>query len=91
MALAREADEINRQIEAALDDASLVATALPGAKLTVWTQPAPGTLEAITGAPGADARQAALSQTRRDAQFRNRRCRSSAPGVRRRHSLRVSS
>jgi hypothetical protein len=45
--------KVNRQIELTLEDATLVATALPGAKLTVWTQPAPGTLEAITGAPGA--------------------------------------
>src|SRR4051794_8389270 len=45
--------KVNRQVELTLEDATLVATALPGAKLTVWTQPAPGTLEAITGAPGA--------------------------------------
>ena len=45
--------KVNRQLELTLDDATLVATAVPGAKLTVWTQPAPGTLEAITGAPGA--------------------------------------
>src|SRR3954470_8512588 len=45
--------KVNRQVELTLADPSLVTTALTGAKLTVWTQPAPGTLEAITGAPGA--------------------------------------
>jgi hypothetical protein len=35
-----------------LDDASLVATALPGAKLTVWTQPSPARSR-ITGVPAA--------------------------------------
>jgi hypothetical protein len=44
--------KVNRQVELTLADSSLM-TALTGAKLTVWTQPAPGTLEAITGAPGA--------------------------------------
>ena len=45
--------KVNRQLELTVDDAALVATAVPGAKLVVWTRPAPGTLEAITGAPGA--------------------------------------
>jgi hypothetical protein len=27
--------------------------ALPGAKVAVWTEPAPGTLPALSGAPGA--------------------------------------
>ncbi len=45
--------KVNRELELTLADATLAAAAVPGAKLTVWTQPAPGTLEAITGAPGA--------------------------------------
>ena len=45
--------KVNRQLVLTLSDATIVATAVPGAKLTVWTQPAPGTFDAITGAPGA--------------------------------------
>jgi hypothetical protein len=45
--------KMNRQLELNVADASLVATASPGSTLVVWTQPAPGTLAAITGAPGA--------------------------------------
>lgn len=45
--------KLNRMLSLTLPDASLVSTMLPGAKITVWTQPAPGTLAAITGAPGA--------------------------------------
>jgi len=45
--------KVNRQLELNVADASLVASVVPGSALAVWTQPAPGTLEAITGAPGA--------------------------------------
>jgi hypothetical protein len=45
--------KVNRQLELNVADASLVASVVPGSTLVVWTQPAPGTLEAITGAPGA--------------------------------------
>ena len=45
--------KVNRELDLTLDDPTLVAALTPGAKLTVWTQPAPGTFEAITGAPGA--------------------------------------
>jgi hypothetical protein len=45
--------KVNRELELTLADATIAAAAVPGAKLTVWTQPAPGTLDAITGAPGA--------------------------------------
>jgi Peptidase family M23 len=45
--------KVNRDLELTIADATLAPAAVPGTKLTVWTQPAPGTLEAITGAPGA--------------------------------------
>jgi hypothetical protein len=50
--------KVNRTITVTVPaDASVapapLATALPGAKVAVWTQPAPGSLPAISGAPGA--------------------------------------
>jgi peptidase M23-like protein len=45
--------KLNRVVELTLPAGVVPATDVPGTKLTVWTQPAPGTLDAITGAPGA--------------------------------------
>lgn len=46
--------KVNRVLSLSVADPTLVdPTLVPGAKITIWTQPAPGTLAAITGAPGA--------------------------------------
>ena len=46
--------KVNRELELTLADATVAAARrFPAQKLTVWTQPAPGTFDAITGAPGA--------------------------------------
>jgi hypothetical protein len=46
--------KVNRPISLTVSDPSAISNdLLPGTKITVWTLPAPGTLDAITGAPGA--------------------------------------
>jgi Peptidase family M23 len=45
--------KLNRYLTLTVPDPTAVAEAAPGARVVVWTRPAPGTAEALTGAPDA--------------------------------------
>ena len=45
--------KVNRDLTLTVSDPTAVAEATPGARIAVWTRPAPGTVEALTGAPDA--------------------------------------
>ena len=45
--------QLNRELTLTVPDPTAVAEATPGARVVVWTRPAPGTVEALTGAPDA--------------------------------------
>jgi hypothetical protein len=45
--------QLNRELTLTVSDPTAVAEATPGARVVVWTSPAPGTVEALTGAPDA--------------------------------------
>jgi hypothetical protein len=45
--------QVNRDLTLTVPDPTAVAEATPGVRVVVWTRPAPGTVEALTGAPDA--------------------------------------
>jgi hypothetical protein len=45
--------KLNRDLTLTVSDPTAVAEAAPGERIVVWTLPAPGTVEALTGAPNA--------------------------------------
>jgi len=46
-------NQVDRDLTLTVPDPTAVAEATPGARIVAWTRPAPGTVEALTGAPDA--------------------------------------